>query len=175
MNEIEPISILVPNQVLHVEWPIFSGDTKFQHSLKKWFNICRFHQQNSFRPCVGGSGRRMVDSTFGLKNFNQVRLSRMSCFKEIYTGEFRLLLREWRNIIKVVKGHDKRRLKHKASAGTAPPPPSRSIQTHTQANGEMLVHRRDLSSQYPQLSRERQDEVSRIELPCDGILRNSKE
>lgn len=34
MNEIEPISILVPNQVLHVEWPIFSGDTKFQHSLK---------------------------------------------------------------------------------------------------------------------------------------------
>lgn len=35
--------------------------------------------------------------------------------------------------------------------------------------GEMLVHRRDLSSQYPKLSRERRDEVSRIELPCDGI------
>lgn len=136
MNEIEPISILVPNQVLHVEWPIFSGDTKFQHSLKKWLNICRFHQQISFRPCVGGSGRRMVDSTFGLKNFNQVRLSRMSCFKEISTGDFRLLLREWRNRIKEVKAHDKRRLKHKASAGTAPPsPPSRSIQTQTQANG----------------------------------------
>lgn len=67
MNEIEPISILVPNQVLHVEWPIFSGDTKFQHSLKKWYNICRFHQQISFKPCVGGSGRRMVESTFGLK------------------------------------------------------------------------------------------------------------
>lgn len=67
MNEIEPISILVPNQVLHVEWPIFSGDTTFQHSLKKWYNICRFHQQISFKPCVGGCGRRMVDSTFGLK------------------------------------------------------------------------------------------------------------
>ena len=67
MNEIEPISILVPNQVLHVEWPIFSGDTTFQHSLKKWYNICRFHQQISFKPCVGGCGRRTVDSTFGLK------------------------------------------------------------------------------------------------------------
>ena len=100
----------------------------------------------------------------------------MSSFKEISTGDFRLLLREWRNRIKEVKTHDKRRLKHKASAGTAPPPPSRSIQTHTQANeGNILVHRRDLSSQYPKLSRERQGEVSRIELPCDGILRNSTE
>ena len=67
MNEIEPISILVPNQVLHFEWSIFSGDTTFQHSLKKWYNICRFHQQISFKPCVGGCGRRTVDSTFGLK------------------------------------------------------------------------------------------------------------
>lgn len=67
MNKIEAISILVPNQVLHVEWPIFRGDTKFQHSLKKWYNICRFHQQISFKPCAGGSGRRTVDSTLGLK------------------------------------------------------------------------------------------------------------
>lgn len=109
------------------------------------------------------------------KNFNQVRLSRMSSFKEISTGDFRLLLREWRNRIKEVKTHDKRRLKHKASAGTAPPP-SCSIQTHTHRRmREILVHRRDLSSQYPKLSRERQGEVSRIELPCDGILRNSTE
>lgn len=101
----------------------------------------------------------------------------MSCFKEISTVDLRLLLREWRNRIKEVKTHDKRRLKHKASAGTAPPPPPPPAQykhTHRRMR-EILVHRRDLSSQYPKLSRERQGEVSRIELPCDGILRNSTE
>lgn len=98
----------------------------------------------------------------------------MSYFKEISTGYFRLLLREWRNGIKEVKKHDKRRLKHKASAGTAPLPPAQYKHTHRRME-EILVHRRDLSSQYPKLSRERQGKVSRVELPYDGILRNSTE
>lgn len=63
------------------------------------------------------------------KNFNQVHLSRMSSFKEIPKGYFRLLLREWRNRIKEVKTHDKRLLKHKASAGTIPLP--LNTNTHT--------------------------------------------